>query len=142
MSDDAIAKDCGSPSLRAVVELIRQNDIQWPQLLLQGTDGAGGKNPFDAQLLEAVNVGAEIELVRQNRVIPVVPREECDAPFFECADAIGVGRRPKRGIQNNLFNFCKPIHFIESAAADDPDPDITFHFQQAPAKPRVYLQGE
>jgi len=60
-------------------------------LFLQAADGAEREDPFDAQLLESINVGAEVQL---GRLIGgrAVARQKGDGLAFEFADDIGVGR--------------------------------------------------
>ena len=76
---------------RSVVKLIGQDDVERLEFFFQGADGAGGENPFHAEFLEPIDVGAEVEFRRRDRVIAIVPRQKCDAPSFERSDAIGIG---------------------------------------------------
>jgi hypothetical protein len=59
VSDDVFVKERRRPAFGAVEKLIGNDEVQRFQLLLQRADGAKRKQPFDAKLLEAVNVGAK-----------------------------------------------------------------------------------
>src|SRR5579863_2949633 len=73
MGDDAATKKSIHAMTGAVEELIGYHELEWLVLFLERSDGRNGDDPLDAELLESVNVGAEIELARHNSVAASVP---------------------------------------------------------------------
>ena len=62
MRHQAFAEERGHTPARAVDELIGDHEIARLMLFLQDADGAEREDPFDAQFLESINVGAEVQL--------------------------------------------------------------------------------
>src|SRR5262245_61387211 len=91
MHYDAITKEGRNASLRPIVKLVRQNDVERSMFLFERSHSTGGDNPFHPELLEAVNVGAEVKFRWRDRVIAVVPREQKDAMSSQCADTVAIG---------------------------------------------------
>ena len=64
---DAISKK-GIPAPRPVEELVGENDVPRPDLFLKRTAGVDRDNPPDAEHLEPVDVGQEIDIGRKETV--------------------------------------------------------------------------
>ena len=64
-------------------------------LFLQRADGGDGQDALDAELLEAVDVGAEVQLAGQDAVAASVPRQEGDAAAFQRAQDVSLRGGPK-----------------------------------------------
>ena len=73
---DAVAEERAGAGLGAVEELVRDHDVLRRVLLLQAADRAGREDALDAELLEAVDVGAEVQLGRHHAVAGAVTRQE------------------------------------------------------------------
>ena len=61
----AVAEKGADASAGAVVELIGNHEILRLQLLSQAANRARRQDPFDAERLHGVDVGAEVQLARQ-----------------------------------------------------------------------------
>src|SRR5207237_603585 len=85
------------------------------------------ENPLDAEDLEAVEVGAEVQLGWQNPVAGAVPREERDALPAQRADHVRPGRIAER--RGDLFFLALGQfgHVVQTAAADDSDRRLLCH---------------
>ena len=73
MRDDPVAEERGVAVEGAVDELIGEHEIERLDLLPQAPDRARRDDGFDAELLEAVDIGAEVQLRRQQPVSVAVP---------------------------------------------------------------------
>ena len=62
-------------------------------LFLERSHGGDGEDALDAELLEAVNVGAEVQLAGQDAVAASVTREEGHAAALQRAENISLRRR-------------------------------------------------
>src|SRR5438445_299270 len=75
MTDDAAAKkSVGRRLFGSVDELIRQKDVAWAVLGLEGANRTGTDNPGHTKLLQGPDVGAVIQFTRQNPVTAPVAR--------------------------------------------------------------------
>ena len=119
MRNHAIAKKCGDPVTRAIVELVRNQKIERLQIFLQGADGAHGNNSLDAQLLHRVNVGEVIDLRWEEAVPARVPSKKGDTLSLERSHDESVGWISKRRLDAHFARFLKPRHIVEAAAADN-----------------------
>ena len=93
--DDAAAEERADAPLRAIEELIGHDDVERLVFLLQAADRARRQDPLDAEHLEAVDVGAEVQLGRQEAVAGAVARQERDPLAAQRADAC-TGRTDRR----------------------------------------------
>ena len=82
--------------LRAIEELIRDQDVERLVLFLQAADRARRQNPLDAEHLEPVDVRAEIQLRRQNPMADAVARQKRDALSAKRPDHVRAGRIAER----------------------------------------------
>ncbi len=126
MSYDSVAEEGVDAMTRAIEELVGDDEVEGFVLFLERSDGRDGDNALDAELLEPVNIGAEVESAGQDAVATSVASQECDLAAFKGAADIGIGRAAKRGAQTNFFDLCEAGHGIEPAASDDSD----FHLRQ------------
>src|SRR6516165_8756179 len=94
------AEEGADSPLRAIEELIRDDDVERPVLHLQAADGARREDAFDPKQLEAKNVRAEIQLGWQQGVAGAVPRQKRDALPPERADEVRSGRRSERRLES------------------------------------------
>ena len=101
------------------------DDVPWDVLLFQRADCRDRDQELDAELFEAVDVGAEVELRREQAVTAAVPGEEDDFAAVELTHDEGVGRRPPGGLDLPLLGHFEAGHLVEAAAADHTDPNIT-----------------
>src|SRR5688572_17197687 len=142
MRHNAVPKKRGNSCLGTVEELVGKDNVQWMKVFLEGSHGARRQDPLCSELFEAVNVGAEVQLGRQDRMIAIVPGQERNALPFKRPHAIGIRRWSERRIERDLLNVRKAFHLIEAAASNDSNPDVTFHVRQAPAILRAYPRDE
>ena len=116
---DAFAEKRIHAMAGTIEELIGDYEIQRLVLFLQRSDRGNGNDPFDAELFESVNVGAEIQFGRQNAMPASVPSQECDLAAFERTENIGIGRISEWSLLFYLAHLGKAGHGIEPAAADN-----------------------
>src|SRR6185295_10841316 len=90
-------------------------------LVLQAADGAGRDDALDAEHLEAVDVGAEVQLRRQDAMPDTVTREKSDAFPAKRADDVGPRRIAEWRRQALFLRVGQLSHVVQAAAADDAD---------------------
>ena len=73
---DAAAEERRDPAAGPVDELIRDDDVERVDVLLERADRARGEDVLHAQHLETEDVGAEVELARKERVPGTVTGEK------------------------------------------------------------------
>src|SRR5207253_10574235 len=78
--DEAASEEAAGPPLRAVEELIGNDDVGRFVCLFEAADRAGRENEFDAERLHAEDVRAEIQLRRRQAMATAMSRQERD-PF-------------------------------------------------------------
>src|SRR5476651_2480387 len=76
--DDPVSEERADARLRAIEELIGHEQVERFVFLFQAADSARRDNPLYAEDLEAVDVGAEVELGWQDAVPHAMTREEGD----------------------------------------------------------------
>jgi len=121
VSDNSVAEKSINPMAGAVEELVGNHELQRFVLFLERSNGRDGDDALDAELLESVDIGAEIELARHEAMAASVTREERDLATLEGAADVRVRRGTERGSDFDFLYFCKAGHGIESTAADDAD---------------------
>jgi hypothetical protein len=112
VGDDAVAEESGFAAFGAVEELVGNKEFPRPEVFLKGAYGAYGDNPFDAEKLHGVDVGAEVELARRNAVTARVTREKGYALPFHRANDEGVGGISKGCLDTNFANVFQAIHAV------------------------------
>ena len=96
--DDAVAEKSVDAMAGAVEELVGDHEVERLVLFLQRADRGNRNDALDSQLLEAVNVRAEIQFAGQKSVPAPMARQKGDFASFERAQNIGVGRIAKRSL--------------------------------------------
>ena len=114
-----VAEKGADASAGTVVELIGNHEILRLQFLSQAANRARRHNPFDAERLHRVDVGAEVQLARQEPVAQAVPGQERDALPTQRRQDEGRGRLAKGRWDNALFAIGQLGHVVQTAAADD-----------------------
>ena len=92
----------------AVEKLVGDHELQRLVLFLQRSDGGDGNDPLHAELLEAVNVGAEIQLGGQNAVSASVAGQKRNLAAFQRAQDIGVGGLPNGVFRRTSLTLVRP----------------------------------
>ena len=105
----------------AVDELVRHHEVRGLVLFLQRADRRDGENALHAQLLEGVDIGAEVQLGRQNAMAAAVARQKGDFAALELAQHKGVRRLAERRLDALFVNVGESGHGVKPAAADNPD---------------------
>ena len=121
VGDDAFAEEGGDALLGAVVKLVGNDEVGGLVLFLERADGRNGENALDAKLLEAVNVGAEIQLGGEDAMAASVTGEESNFASGESAEDIGVRGCAEGSFELNFVNVSEALHGIKAAAANDAD---------------------
>ena len=114
----AVAEEGVGPVARAVVELVDHHHVARLVGLAHRAHRAHRDQVSDAELLEAEDVGAVVELGRQQAVLAAVPRQEHDRPPFELAEHVGVGGAAERRVDPPLLDALELVHGVEAGAAD------------------------
>ena len=112
--------------LRAIDELIGDDDVERLVFLLQAADRAGREDVLHAQHLHPEDVGAEVQLRRRQPVAGAVAREKRDALAAQRAEHVRTRRIAERRRQRHLAAVGHLGHVVQAAAADDADLD-SFH---------------
>ena len=121
VGNHAAAEERVDTMASAIEELVGDDEVEGLVLFLQRTDRGDGNDALDAELLEAMNFGAEDEFAGEKAVASSVTRQKSDLAPFKLAADVGVGRRAERRFDADLLHSSQAGHGIESAAADDPD---------------------
>ena len=103
----------------AIEELIRDYEIKRLVFFLQRSDCGNGDDPLDAELLESINIGAEIQFRGEDAMSASVARQKSDLAAFERAQDIGVGRVAEWSLLLEFPHVGEAGHGIKPAAADD-----------------------
>ena len=96
MRYDAIAKKSIYTVTRAVHKLVRNYELERLVLFFQRADGRNGKNSFNSELFETVNIRAKVQFSRQKAMATSVASEESNLFPFQGAQNVGVGWRAER----------------------------------------------
>ena len=116
-----VAEKRGDAAARAIKKLVREDKRLRGEVFAQRADGAEGDNALHAELLQAVDVGAEIQFRRQNAMPPAVPCQKRQPLSVQRAEHVGIRRRAPRRFHRNLFDILQTRQRIQPAAADDAD---------------------
>ena len=124
--DQAVAEERADAPARAIEELIGNDEVERLVVLAQAADGARRQDPLDAEQLEAVDVGAEVQLGRQQpvavrRAAPGTPR----AARAASPSTYGPDGSPNGVSTMPLFAIGQLGHVVQAAAADDADLECT-----------------
>ena len=99
MADDAVAEEGRDAVEGAIDELVGNDEVSGLVLFLERADGGDGEDALDAEFLEGVDVGAEVELGGKNAMAAAVAGEKGDLAAFELAENEGVGGRRRRAFR-------------------------------------------
>src|SRR5579863_5290171 len=119
--DNAAAEERIYAMAGTVEKLIGDDKLHRLVLLFERPNRRNGDNALDTELLEGVNVGAKIQLARQDSMAASMPRQKCHlAPLEHAADK-GVGSRAEWSFYPHLLCFAQAGHGIQPASPDDAD---------------------
>ena len=119
--DDAVAEERADAALRAIEELIGDEQIERRVFFFQAPDRARRQQPLDAERLEAVDVRAEIQIRGLDLVSLAVTREEHDVLARELPRHVRSRRRAERRLHRDFLAVGQLRHVVQTAAADDAD---------------------
>ena len=71
---------------RAIDELVGNHEVGRLVLFFERADGGDGQDALHSELLEGVDIGAEVQFRRKNAVSATVAREEGDFVAFQFAE--------------------------------------------------------
>ena len=121
MADDAVTEEGRDAVEGAIDELVGNDKVSGLVLFLKRADGGDGEDALDAEFLEGVNIGAEVELGGKNAMAAAVAREKGDLAAFELAENEDVRGRAEGGFNALFVNVGEAGHGVKPAAADDAD---------------------
>ena len=108
--------------LGAIDELVDQDNVARSILCLERTNGADADDPCDVEFFETPNIGAVIELAREDAVTTPVSGQEHHFAPFKITDKVTVRGRSERGFDLHPVFLCQAFHFIEAGAANYSNP--------------------
>ena len=117
-----LVEEARIPLSRSVEELVGHDDVQRLDLLLHASHGADGDQPLDAQRLETPDVGFYVQTGWRNCVALAVPRQKRYGQAVQLAGDVIAARTSKRRVHGQRADVGEALHFVESAAADNPQP--------------------
>ena len=132
MRHDAIAEECRDPLLGPVEKLVGNEKFGGLVLLFERADSGNREDALDAKLLHAVNIGAKIQLRRQQAMSPAMPRQESNFASRQRSQNVSVGRPSERSVERYLARLRQALHRIQTTAADDADLCLCQNFALLP----------
>ena len=121
VGDDAVAEERVDAVAGTVEELVGDDEVERLVLLFERSDGGDGDDALDAELLESVNIGTEVEFAGHQDMAATMPGEESDLAALERAADVGVRWSAEGRTNFYFFDFGEAGHGIEPAATDDSD---------------------
>ncbi len=118
---DAAPEERADAALRAIEELVRDDDVLGRVVLAEAPDGAGREDPLDAQHLEAEDVRPEVQLGAGDPVARAVAREERHPAPVQRGRHERAGRRAEGRVERHLVAVREVRHVVETRTADDAD---------------------
>ncbi len=94
----------------AIDELVGDYEVGGLVLLFERADRGDGEDALDAEFLEGVDVGAEVQFRRKDAVAAAVAGEEGDLAAFEFAEHEGVRRLAERRLDALFVNVGESGH--------------------------------
>ena len=116
--DHAVSEERARSPVRAVDELVGNDDVPGAKLLLQTADRPDGEQKLGAELLQRAHVGAKVDLARKDAMTTAVARQEGDADATQLAHDERIRGRAERRAHRDLLRAVEPGHLIEPAPAD------------------------
>ena len=104
---------------RAIEELVGNHEVERLVLFLERADRRDRNDSLHAQLFEAIDIRAEVQLGGKNTVSAAVTGEERDLAPFECSEDVGVRRLTERRLLPDFPHIAQPGHRVQPAASDD-----------------------
>ena len=95
MAHNPLAEKCRNAMKGAVDELVGHHKIGGLVLFLERSDGRDREDALDAQLLEGVNVGAEVQLRGKDAMAAPMPRKKSHLAALQLAQNKGLEGSPK-----------------------------------------------
>jgi hypothetical protein len=105
--------------LRAVVELVRDDEFERAVFFLERADGGDGDDALDAELLKTVNIGAEIQFGWKQAMTAPVAGKESNFASSKSSQDVGIGRIAKRSGEFYFLDIGYTGHGVEPATAND-----------------------
>jgi len=121
VGNDAVAEEGVDAMASSIEELVGDYEVEWLVLFLERADRGDGDDAVDAELLESVDIGAEVEFGGQEAVARAVTREEGDLAAFELTEYVGIGGIAERSLLADFVDVGEPGHVVKATAADDSD---------------------
>ena len=109
------------PPAGPVEKLRRQKHIPRRVFFLQASDGCDANDPAHVERTERVDVGAMVQLVREQAVSAPVPRQKVNLPAVHLATDDRVRRIAERRRDATLGRIFDAFHLIKAAPTDDAD---------------------
>lgn len=106
-------------TLGAVNELVGDHKVAGFDFSLKGSDGAGGDDRFDTKFVESPDVGAIVDFVRREGVVPSVAGEEGDFAAGDFGEHDAVGGRAVGRIDFDFGDVFEEA--VEAGAPEDAD---------------------
>ena len=92
----------------AVDELVGNDEVGGLVLFLERTDGGDGEDALHAELLEGVDVGAEVQLGGKNAMAAAMARQEGDFAAFQFAQNEGSEGSPNGVSTRSSWTLVNP----------------------------------
>jgi hypothetical protein len=105
----------------AVEELVYEDNVAGPVFLLERTNGADADDPGDAKFLHGPDVGAMVQLARQNAMAAGVTWKKNNFATGESSREQFIGWWTKGRHELRPVLVCEALDIVEPAAADDAD---------------------
>src|SRR6516162_5018334 len=105
----------------AVQELVNQHDVTGLVFFLQRTDGADADDPGHTELLHRPNIGAMVQLARQDAMAAPVSCQKNDIAPGQFARQQIIGGWSERRPDPDPFLAGESLEVVKSGAADDAD---------------------
>src|SRR5580698_10797527 len=142
VADDAFAEKGRDAMKGAIDELVGHDKVRGLVLFLERADGGNGNNTLDAELLECVDVGAEVQLGGKNAMAASMAREKGDLASFEIAKHKSLRWLAEVRIHALFAYVGEAGHGVKTAAADNADfrlRQTSLLFRRPFSGPRVCL---
>ncbi len=117
--DNAVAEKGVDAMARAVEELVWDHKIEGLVFFFQRAHSRNRNDALDSQLLEAVNIGAEIQFAGQQFVPASMAGQKGDLTPFERAQNVCVGGIAKRCLLAQFVRVAESGHVIQTTAPDN-----------------------
>jgi hypothetical protein len=124
VADDAVAEERIGAMARAVDELMGEDDVGRRVLHFQRADRGRRQDGVYAEELEAVDVGAVVDLAGRVAMAASVTGQKGHAGAVDLADHIRIGRCAERRLHRPFVDDGQPFHGVDARASNDADADV------------------